>query len=59
MPPFSTRRAVAHVWSYWVYRLPAYAPDLNPADHLAVTSWDGTIVTGNGTAARYSSPPMT
>ena len=28
-------------------------------DHLAVTSWDGTMVTGNGTAARYSSPPMT
>jgi transposase len=34
MPPFSTRRAVARVWSYWVYRLPAYAPDLNPAEGI-------------------------
>ena len=22
------------MWSYWVYRLPAYAPDLNPAESV-------------------------
>lgn len=22
------------MWSYWVYRLPAYAPDLNPVEGI-------------------------
>jgi hypothetical protein len=28
-------------------------------DQPAATRFDGTMVTGNGTTARYSSPPMT
>ncbi len=41
------------------FRRPSTAsPRSEPIAQPAITSWDGAMVTGNGTTARYSSPPM-